>query len=172
MKFESMYARETTVNHYGKRGMSWHGCHISYVTTDQVMAENGEWTTKENKINVYLHQIIDGTNSQSAATVMSMVEAAVDFIHTNLPHVKRIILQSDNAKCYQNNELRLFIGILNLTFPVKIVRYLFSETQDGKGPCMNCLLFVIVVIRWLFGWLVRLSIRTPIHCSFVRSFIR
>ena len=36
MKFEATYFREKTVDHYGKRGISWHGALIQYFTYDVV----------------------------------------------------------------------------------------------------------------------------------------
>lgn len=39
MKVEPIYFRETTVEHYGKRGILWHGCMAHYFTFD---TEEGE----------------------------------------------------------------------------------------------------------------------------------
>jgi hypothetical protein len=35
MKLEPQYFRERTVDHYGKRGMSWHGAMIQYFDIDK-----------------------------------------------------------------------------------------------------------------------------------------
>ena len=50
-----------------------------------------------------------------------------------LPHIKRIILQSDNAKCYMSSDLLLAIPILSMVHGIYIVRYIHTETQDGKS---------------------------------------
>ena len=42
-------------------------------------------------------------------------------------------LQSDNAGCYQAKELLLLIAILNTINQIKIVCFIHTETQDGKG---------------------------------------
>ena len=54
-------------------------------------------------------------------------------ISHEIPHLKRGILQSDNAGCYHKKELLLAIPILNnLSCSLKIVRIIHTETQDGK----------------------------------------
>ena len=124
MKFEETSSRETTKEHFAKRGMSWHGCLITFYKSDR----NGTVTQH----NVYLDQILEGGNEQSVVTVMGLLEAALKWIRQFLPDVTNVVLQSDNAKCYNNNLLRLFICLLNTRGQITIVRYIFSETQDGK----------------------------------------
>ena len=46
MKFEPLSARETTLDHYGKRGIGWHGVHIMYFKLEEVKDDNGN-VTKE-----------------------------------------------------------------------------------------------------------------------------
>ena len=41
MKFEPMSTRETTLDHFGKRGIGWHGIHLVYYTLHEVTDEDG-----------------------------------------------------------------------------------------------------------------------------------
>ena len=128
MKFEERSARETMVQHFGKRGMSWHGCSIAFFTREGL--KPGQ---PAKRMDVYLDQIVEGTNAQNVGTVIALLEAAQTWISANLPFANKIVLQTDNAKCYQSNELRLLIGLLNRRSPIKVVRFVYSETQDGKS---------------------------------------
>ena len=55
MKWEAFLNRETTMGHYKKRGVSWHGAYILYYI----------WLELEGKAveqRVYLNQILDSDN--------------------------------------------------------------------------------------------------------------
>jgi hypothetical protein len=80
-----------------------------------------------------IDQILDGGNKQDAGAVASMIEAALEYVHQELPDIKSVIVQSDNAKCYNCNELRLLTTLINTRSPLKVERHIFTETQDGKG---------------------------------------
>lgn len=137
MKFEAKSARETTQQHFGKRGMSWHGCLVEYyrpITVSETQ-EDGSIVEKveAERVNVYIDQIMEGTNKQNAMAVGCMVEAALKHVRKQLPEIESIILQSDNAKCYNSNLLRVLIALINSRSPLKVERHIFTETQDGKG---------------------------------------
>lgn len=139
MKFEAMSARETTQGFYSKRGMSFHGCLISYFRRQEVVktdeAGNEVKSFVAERVNVYLDQIMDGDNRQDAAAVASMIEACLHWVNKHLPHIKTVAIQSDNAKCYNCNFQRMFLCLLlcNSKCPVKVTQYIQTETQDGKG---------------------------------------
>ena len=82
---------------------------------------------------VYCDQILEGSNKQDGLAVLSMIEAFLKQLNIELPHIKTVTLQSDNAGCYQNKELLLLIAILNTQNDIRITRYIHTETQDGKG---------------------------------------
>ena len=107
MKWEPYTDRETTQEHYGKRGVSWHGAYIMY----------HEWSEEEKKAverRKYLDQILQGDNKQDGLGVLSMVEAMLVHIKEELPFIKDIILQSDNAGCYHVKELLFGMVILGI----------------------------------------------------------
>lgn len=62
-----------------------------------------------------------------------MLEAFLTQLSVELPHIRTVALQSDNAGCYQVKELLLLIAILNTSNQIRIVRFIHTETQDGKG---------------------------------------
>ena len=107
MKFEVRSARESQVQHFGKRVIGWHGMAVIFYLLD----ENGE---AQRNI-VYLDQILDDSNKQDAGTVIALLEAGLSAIHRQLPFISEITLLSDNAKCYQNHFL-IMQSVIRITF--------------------------------------------------------
>ncbi len=101
MKFNPINTRESTIDHYGKRGISWHGFCLIYYMYDENMKEATKYCT-------YLDQILSDGNKQDTYCVLSLLEAGLKQIHNDLPFVKSIVLQSDNVRCYEN---LLIVGI-------------------------------------------------------------
>ena len=83
MKWEPFSNRETTMEHYGKRGISWHGAYILYYIWLQGKAVEQR---------VYLDQILDGDNKQDGLSVLSMVEAMMVHIKEDLPCIDELWL--------------------------------------------------------------------------------
>ena len=70
MKFNPMNARESTLDHYRKRGISWHGfCIIYYLYND-----NSKDATR---CCAYLDQILSNGNKQDIYCDISLLEAAL-----------------------------------------------------------------------------------------------
>ena len=135
MKFEPISSRETTVDHYGRRGLSWHGfCLIFYlrqITTDK----DGNVKEEPVKYTVYLNQLLSDSNKQDSLSVFSLLDAAMAQIAEELPFITKLILQTDNAKSYSNNFLLCSIPVLNVTYRSKLLaisEFIHTETQDGK----------------------------------------
>ena len=135
MKFEPMSSRETTLDHFGKRGIGWHGVYLMYYQLKEHETDNGTNEIIPVKHSVYIDQIMADSNRQDMFCVFSMLDAALQQIHYNLPFISEVILQSDNANCYQNTSLICSISLLNASYQhrnLKIIKYIHTETQDGK----------------------------------------
>jgi hypothetical protein len=128
MKLDPIYYREKTVDHYGKRGMSWHGSMIQYYTMEDLQ---GTSTPMLNK--VYLDHMVDNENKQDKFAVFSIVEAIILAIKKKMPYIEKITFQSDNAGCYQNTMLMLLLPCLSYANGIEISRLIHTETQDGKS---------------------------------------
>ena len=66
--------------------------------------------------------------------MFGFLECAVTAISIQFPFLKSLILQSDNAKTYQNHELIIGINFINMKLHenVFIKESVLTETQDGK----------------------------------------
>ena len=81
MKFETKSSRETTVEHYGKRGIGWHDFAIILYLLD------GQGEPYRNI--VYLDQILTDTNQQDAGMVVALLKIAITTIITELLFIKK-----------------------------------------------------------------------------------
>ncbi len=127
MKFESKSSRETTIEHYGKRGIGWHGFAVIFYLLDD--------NSQPYKNIVYFDQILSDDNAQDALTVAGLLEITIRTIISELPFIKEAVVTSDNASCYQNHFITYMMAIYNKKFSGEffIESYQHSETQDGKS---------------------------------------
>ena len=96
MKYEVRSSRESTVEHYGKRGLGWHGMAIIFYLWDEL-----ESTAYKNI--VYIDQIMNDSNVQDSGTVIGLLEVGFQAIIKELSFIKDATLISDNASSYQNH---------------------------------------------------------------------
>lgn len=85
---------------------------------------------------VHFNQIMEGSNKQDASAVFSFLEASLVHVIRAFPKIKEIVIQSENAMCYQNTALVSSLPMLNAKFKDEILvkKVMFTETQDGRGP--------------------------------------
>ena len=81
----------------------------------------------------YYDHIAKNDSKQDALAVFCLMELIVIRIKKDLPHVKTISFQSDNAKCYQAGELLLYCILIATKYGVGITRFIHTDTQDGKS---------------------------------------
>lgn len=88
---------------------------------------------KVKRHHVYVDQIMVGSAKQSSAAVMTMFESCMEWISVNLPFMKDIYLQSDQAGCYNSNLLKMMIGLNNFVSGIKVRAIVHTGVQSGKG---------------------------------------
>ncbi|OWY94385.1 hypothetical protein PHMEG_00035905 [Phytophthora megakarya] len=62
-----------------------------------------------------------------------MVEAVHIRLRQDIPGMKRLVLQSDNATCYQNILIPLVLPYFSAAYGVYMVRFIHTKSQNGKG---------------------------------------
>ena len=92
MKFEPISSRETTLSHYGNRGIGWHGVHLMYYRLEEHVNDDGITAKVPVKYAVYLDQIMADTNKQDCLCVFSMLDTALQQIKVNQPFLTELIL--------------------------------------------------------------------------------
>ena len=130
MKFNKERSRESSIHNYGKRGIAWHEAVLTYYVWS-----HGSQSAE--RVQLSFDQILGTGNKQDGLAVLSMVEALLVKVKSELPHITRIAaICSDNAACYHRKELIFAIPILNKKLKsLTVDRLIHTETQDGKGAC-------------------------------------
>jgi hypothetical protein len=85
MKLDPIYYKEKNVDHYGQRGMSWHGYMIQYYAMKYFERTS---TTMLNKF--YLDHIVDNKNKQDKFEVFFIVEVIILAIKKEMPYIEKI----------------------------------------------------------------------------------
>jgi len=129
MKLEPLYFREKTVDHYGKRGISWHGSLVHYFAYDD--RDTSSPTAVDTKL--YYDHFSKSDTKQDREAVISVLEAVLMRLRKDVPTIKYITLLSDNATCYQNWFLPLIAPYLSVVHGITIKRIIHTDTQDGKS---------------------------------------
>ena len=127
MKYEIKSSRESTVEHYVKRGLGWHGMVIIIYLFDDIES------ALYKKI-VYVDQIVNNSNVQISAKVVGMLEIGFDTIIKELPFIKEAVLVSDNTSSHWNHLVTMMVGMFNQKFygPLFILSIVHSKTQYGR----------------------------------------
>lgn len=123
MKFIQTRFREKQSEWYGKRGLSWH--------ISSVISKNSETNT----IGVASYAHLFNECTQEWFAVASIIENLLRTVKNNAPLVDKAYLRSDEAGCYHNNLLIAAVKGIGDRVGVSIVRYDFSEPQQGKDIC-------------------------------------
>ncbi|XP_040571304.1 uncharacterized protein [Lepeophtheirus salmonis] len=114
---------EKTVNQFGRQGLSWHGAMVYYRCSK-------EKSTR--KVCYYDHISVSDTK-QDWMAVLSIIEGIVMQLKNDLPHIKKVNIHSDNAKCYQNGNLIFGLFMLFLKNSLTLGSFIHTETQDGSS---------------------------------------
>lgn len=127
MKYVSQYYRQKSTEHFGKRGISWHGYLIIFYTYDSV-------TGTVERQHVYCDQIVTGSNIQDGLALSALLEAFLCQLKKSpyFAHLEKVQLQSDNAAYYHNKFYIAALPIIGKIAGVEIARYIHTETCDGK----------------------------------------
>ncbi|GFH50502.1 hypothetical protein CTEN210_06978 [Chaetoceros tenuissimus] len=128
-KFLEYCNRESQIDFYGKCGLSNQISSLLFCIWDRIMKKAVLKT-------VHFNQIMEGSNKQDASIVFSFLEASLVHVIRAFPKIKEIVIQSDNAICYQNTALVTAVPMLNakLMDEIFVKKIIFTETQDGRGP--------------------------------------
>ena len=73
MKFEPISARETSLEHYSKRGIGWHGIQILYYRLQEVVDDDRQSKKEVVSYSVYLYQILSHVSRQDLVRVVSLL---------------------------------------------------------------------------------------------------
>lgn len=123
MKYLPRSFKETQMEWFGKRGISWH---ISYCVR-QVKPQ-------EYQVSVYSH-VFRQSISQNSETVAAVMLHTLQEEKSRHPEITAASYRSDCAGAYASGGLLVPVRYIGGLTGISIKRYDFSEPQAGKGPC-------------------------------------
>lgn len=65
--------------------------------------------------------------------MLSIIESMAMELKNDFPHIMKVNLQSDNAKCYQNGSLIFDLFMIFRTHGLSLRSFVHSERQNGKS---------------------------------------
>ena len=83
----------------------------------------------------FIDCIVQGEQKCDANVVLSCFEAAFHVLRSRFPHVKKIIIQRDNAKNLAGKQSKLLLPLVCSAAGFKLVAYYHNEAQSGKDVC-------------------------------------
>lgn len=134
MKLLPLKRREDQTSWFGKRGMNWHVT-VVHVKVTSPLELSGAWL--RSRSGYYSRNFVhlpDNYDKQDAAAVISILTHVLKEVKQELPWITKAILRSDNAGCYHGAHTILSVHAVSKATKIKVIRWLFSEPQGGKGP--------------------------------------
>ena len=125
MNFNPINVRESTIDHYGKRGISWHGFYLIYYMYD-------ENTKDATKYCAYLVQILSNGNEQDIYCVLSLLKAGLKQIHNDLPFVKSTVLYNQLMRDVMRTIILLLESVYSINCTILIRMYQNSYTRKHR----------------------------------------
>lgn len=128
MKWLPVKFREKTIEHFGKRGISWHGWMLKYF----VREKGNDGTFFVATRHVFCDQIIYPDNKQDGFAVLSLLEAFLIQLREEFPKLERVYMRSDNAKTYLSKFLMLMIPMVSGIVGLPVER-IVSKTSPNSN---------------------------------------
>ncbi len=136
MKLEQMYHRETQQQHFGKRGMSYHG--TALFVNRAARSENCDVSAMAPTKHSHPYQtyffddIIDNSQQQDSVAALSIIEASIVRTKKLFPYLTTISIQSDNAAAYASPFLLFMLPVICKQHGLRLTEYVHNEAGDGK----------------------------------------
>ena len=83
----------------------------------------------------FIDCIVQGEQKADSSVVLSCLEAAFHALRKQVPHIKKVIVQSDNAKNFGGKHTKLLLPYVCSAAGLKLVAYYHNEAQSGKDMC-------------------------------------
>lgn len=138
MKYEPKEFRQKFSDWYGRKVFSWHETVVTFrprETNDAnaTKRSGGSYKTRLTR-NLCFDHVCRNERNQTAFSIASIMELFCLIVITELPTLKKAVLQSDNAANYSTNLVPVVAPLIFREYGIELCRILHSETQDEKGP--------------------------------------
>ena len=125
-----MSFRETQSQWFDKRGISWHFSAVDHKSNDLDCP-----VVSASQHTIYTYVVAIYSCKQDWFSVSCIREEVLVCIKESHQSVCRVILRSDNARCYHCNALLSTINSASRRSGLEVIRYDFSDPQSDKDLC-------------------------------------
>lgn len=123
MKLYPPYIDKDTVDHFGKKGLSWRGA-MFFFSCPNYPSVHKTW---------YCDHMSSSDTKQDWQAVFSISEGIILQMKINFTHRIIVNIQTDNAKYYQTASLMFGLCMLFNYHDMKIKLYVLTKTYFGTG---------------------------------------
>ena len=97
---------------------------------DDDVDENSEGTTLH-----FFDSIVLGDEKIDSSVALTFLEASFHMLKQRFPHIKKVILQSDNAKNFGGNVITQLLPLAAGAAGLECIAYYHNEAAAGKDVC-------------------------------------
>ena len=103
--------------------------------TDSECSKEDAVNDHESDTTLHFVDCIVQDDEKSDSFALSCLEAGLHALHRRFPHLKQVILQSDNAKNFSGNDMKMFVHQAVSSTGMELLAYHHNEAAVGKDVC-------------------------------------
>ena len=138
MKLEEMRHRETQEQHFGKRGMSYHGAVVYFAAllagpwfSATEVGVPGTATMQPFQL-LFFDDLVSNSQQQDSVAALSLMEATFARIRHLLPGAATVSVQADNAAAYASPFMLFMLPLVARQHGLLLTEFIHNEAGDGK----------------------------------------
>jgi len=135
MKLEERWYRESQEQHFGKRGMSYHGTvvYVNKAAGSPDISLAGLHAKNQHEYQTYYYDdLVRNSQQQDSVAALSLIETAIIRTKRLFPGLQTISFQADNAAAYSLPFLVFALPILARAHGLSATELIHNEAGDGK----------------------------------------
>ena len=115
--------------------VSYSSVNLSAVTDNECSKEDAVNDHESDTMLHFVDCIVQDDEKSDSFVALSCLEAGLHALHRRFPHLKQVILQSDNAKNFSGKDMKMFVHQAVSSTGMELLAYHHNEAAAGKDVC-------------------------------------
>ena len=115
--------------------VSYSSVNLSAVTDNECSKEDAVNNHESDTTLHFVDCIVQDDEKSDSFVALSCLEAGLHALHRRFPHLKQVILQSDNAKNFSGKDMKMFVHQAVSSTGMELLAYHHNEAAAGKDVC-------------------------------------
>ena len=115
--------------------VSYSSVNLSAVTDNECSKEDAMNDHESDTTLHFVDCIVQDDEKSDSFVALSCLEAGLHALHRRFPHLKQVILQSDNAKNFSGKDMKMFVHQAVSSTGMELLAYHHNEAAAGKDVC-------------------------------------